>query len=428
MVIAKRNYKFYADFGLGLHLLVKKLTVLDTGAGPNFVRKDELPPNYMQKLRPAPLLKICDANRNLIRTCGVIDLMTRIGTRLVRVEFVVCERLAAGVVLGCDFMDRFVEAIYPRRKTIELDDGSSVPITRRPLRRPPNSPPLLASQEYAKTGGRSSPQVRVARPTVLDPGKQTFIMVTSARHRFMVLQPHEKLYQQRKVVASNGIVQVEPNRAFRVLMANFGSAPYRLVKGQTIGTLLPHPTAVIASKVSIADMLGLTEEEGEELQQEIESAPGGDNHSSKGTNVDETDLTHVEGRYLPRIRALLRKYSSMWSGELGEIKVTEHHIDVLPGTRPIAQNPYRAGPRAREAEREEVERMLQAGVIEPSKSAWASPVVLVPKKDGKLRFCIDYRRLNAVTIRDYCPLPRMDEYIDSLGEATVFTTLDCNSV
>ena len=127
----------------------------------------------------------------------------------------------------------------------------------------------------------------------------------------MVLQPHEKLYQQRKVAASNSVVQVEPNRAFRVLMANFGSAPYRLVKGQTIGTLLLDPTAVIASKVSKADMLGLTEEEGGELQQEIESAPEGDNHASKATNEDEIDLTHVEGRYLPRIRALLRKCSSM---------------------------------------------------------------------------------------------------------------------
>ena len=71
--------------------------------------------------------------------------------------------------------------------------------------------------------------------------------------------------------------------------------------------------------------------------------------------------------------------------------------------------------------------MLRAGVIEPAQSEWASPVVLVPKPDGTLRFCVDYRRLNAITVRDTYPLPRMDECIDSLGEANVFTTLDCNS-
>lgn len=71
--------------------------------------------------------------------------------------------------------------------------------------------------------------------------------------------------------------------------------------------------------------------------------------------------------------------------------------------------------------------MLDAEVIEPAQSEWASPVVLIPKKDGSVRFCVDYRKLNALTVKDTYPLPRMDECLDSLGEATVFSTLDCNS-
>ena len=93
----------------------------------------------------------------------------------------------------------------------------------------------------------------------------------------------------------------------------------------------------------------------------------------------------------------------------------------------MAQPPYRAGPKAREFEKKEVERMLRDGIIEPSQSNWAAPVVLVPKKEGTLRFCVDYRRLNSVTVRDSYPLPRMDESIDSLGEAKYFTTLDANA-
>ena len=71
--------------------------------------------------------------------------------------------------------------------------------------------------------------------------------------------------------------------------------------------------------------------------------------------------------------------------------------------------------------------MLKKGVIEPANTDRASPVVLVPKTDGSLRFCIDYRILNAMTVRDAYPIPRMEEFIDSLGDAVIFSTLDCNS-
>jgi hypothetical protein len=70
--------------------------------------------------------------------------------------------------------------------------------------------------------------------------------------------------------------------------------------------------------------------------------------------------------------------------------------------------------------------MLAQGVIEPATCEWDSPIVMVPKPDGSLRFCVDYRKLNAITVPDTYLLPRMDECIDSLGEAAIFTTLDCN--
>ena len=74
-----------------------------------------------------------------------------------------------------------------------------------------------------------------------------------------------------------------------------------------------------------------------------------------------------------------------------------------------------------------VNEMLQAQVIEESSSPWASPVVLVRKKDGSLRFCVDYRRLNAVTWKDVFPLPRIDDLLDQMGGKRVFSTPDARS-
>ena len=74
-----------------------------------------------------------------------------------------------------------------------------------------------------------------------------------------------------------------------------------------------------------------------------------------------------------------------------------------------------------------VQEMLERNVIRPSQSPWASPIVLVKKKDGTLRFCVDYRRLNAVTKLDVFPLPRIDDTLDLLSQTKYFTTLDLAS-
>ena len=117
---------------------------------------------------------------------------------------------------------------------------------------------------------------------------------------------------------------------------------------------------------------------------------------------------------------MLKKHESLWSGELGKINTVKHRIELIPGARAFKSAPYRAGPKTRELEEFEIDKQLKAGVIEPSNSEWAAPVLLAPKKDGRLRFCIDYSRLNTITVKDSYPIPRMDECIDSLEDKSLY--------
>ena len=116
----------------------------------------------------------------------------------------------------------------------------------------------------------------------------------------------------------------------------------------------------------------------------------------------------------------------MWDGQLGTIRKVKHRLPLTEGSKPVFQPPYRAGPNARAREKEEIDEMLSMDVIEEAECEWASPIVFVPKPDGTMRFCVDYRRLNAMTIRDSYPIPRMDECIESLGYAKIFSNLDAN--
>jgi hypothetical protein len=122
---------------------------------------------------------------------------------------------------------------------------------------------------------------------------------------------------------------------------------------------------------------------------------------------------------------MLKKHAKSWDGHLGHIRNVQHHIPTTGP--PKRQAPYRCGLKTRNAVAEEIKRMKGLGVIEPSTSQWAAPIVLIPKPDGSLRFCVDYRKLNEITIRDSYPLHRMDDCLDNLGSATIFSILDANS-
>ncbi|GFX55818.1 retrovirus-related Pol polyprotein from transposon 297 [Trichonephila clavipes] len=130
-----------------------------------------------------------------------------------------------------------------------------------------------------------------------------------------------------------------------------------------------------------------------------------------------------------KLSELLRKFSGLFTrtDKSTAAKTNVKHRIFTGDHAPINQRAYRVSPTERRIIHEEVQKRLDEGIVQPSESPWSSPVVLVRKKDGSWRFCVDYRKLNSVTKKDVYPLPRIDDTLDCLKGAKFFSSMDLRS-
>ena len=156
--------------------------------------------------------------------------------------------------------------------------------------------------------------------------------------------------------------------------------------------------------------------------------------SKKTKNTHIIDMANMAKKDLPpsgakRLDALLEDYSDIFSKhdfDLGCFSGVEHRIHTGEAT-PIRQPMRRTPIKFQQEEEKHLEKMLKAGVIEPSSSEWCQPPVLVRKKDSGVRWCIDYRALNNVTMKDAFPLPLIEECFDALQGMKYMSSLDLSS-
>ena len=132
---------------------------------------------------------------------------------------------------------------------------------------------------------------------------------------------------------------------------------------------------------------------------------------------------HMDEEQKNKLQNLVNEFSDVFSNQPGKTIVIEHRI-ILTTDKPIRQCPYHIPQAYREKVKKEIEEMEENGIIRKSKSEWASPLVIVPKKDGSLRVCIDFRRLNVVSEFDAYPMPLVKEVLDRMGYAKYLSTLD----
>ncbi|CAF5133428.1 unnamed protein product, partial [Rotaria magnacalcarata] len=139
--------------------------------------------------------------------------------------------------------------------------------------------------------------------------------------------------------------------------------------------------------------------------------------------INGTDLNSEQ---VVQLENLLLQYRACFNEKPGRTSLTQHHIDT-GNSKPIKLRPYRVSPVRQNTISSQIQQMLTDGIIEPANGPYAAPVTLQPKKDGSLRFCVDFRQLNSVTVRDVYPIPRIDDTLDQLRTAKYFTSMNLKS-
>jgi len=289
---------------------------------------------------------------------------------------------------------------------VELLNGTKVPIKRRGA---PRGRPDASIWVVCACPEGPSAQLKPALKTWVQPGTIAHVPVRSTYTGHGLVKGRPASYHKHGIQVAQGPAIIMANEPVTIQVMHLGVTPLRLTTDMTIAYIDAHEEPT--SEVSESEL------------KELATPPKG----VKEPPLPELDVSLVPTEWSGAVKALLQKHASLWEGKLGLIRGVEHRIRKKPGAVPVRQHPYKAGPMTREREKAEVERMRSMEVIEPASGEWASPVVMVPQPDGSVRFCIDWRKLKLMTIKDAYPIPRMDECVDSLGDARVFSTLDCNA-
>ena len=144
-------------------------------------------------------------------------------------------------------------------------------------------------------------------------------------------------------------------------------------------------------------------------------------HHLPTVSTTPAQLYSVDDLQLPdSVMRLLRNFQDVFQppSALPPTRSCDHAIPLIEGARPVNIRPYRFSPAIKDEIESQVAEMLQSGLIQHSDSAFSSPVLLVKKKDNFWRFCVDYRHLNALTVKSKYPVPIIDELLDELFGAS----------
>ena len=271
--------------------------------------------------------------------------------------------------------------------------------------------------------------VTFARTTVVPAYSQMQLFASVSRvKRFemnelgdAVLEPEISFVECHGLVVAHSLSR-SVNSKTVVQVMNPSLAPVTVYKDEKIGVLRPLSDVCAVVNNSAVDS---------SLEQNQEDVDGDVRMEASGKAIQQllSDVQNVEQKEKQQLELLLEEFRdviSVGDDDLGRTELVYHKIDT-GDAQPVRQPARRLPFHQKEEVRHLLDDMLSRDIVEPSQGPWSSPIVLVKKKDGSTRFCIDFRKVNNLTRKDAQPLPRIDDTLDTMGEACYFSTLDLAS-
>ena len=360
-----------------------------------------------QRLEP-PEITLRSYGGGKLDIIAQLSVTVRSGMHCKEAVVLVQKEAPVDLLLGTDLQPHLGFQLLQRSiggTTVELLPSPETDVQGTPANDDYQQPPVVRLLHGTQLPARHARVVRV----------QVNALPLDSAHLFA--SAHDSL-QELGLDAEEGLVKVEDDHTMTVVLQNPGDVTIHLQGEDIVGALYPvhEPSAVARLESVTGPDVGQVSAQRSNKTERTERL-------QEALNLEESRLTPEE---LMQLSQLIEDYDDVFAMddfELGATSVTHHSINTGDHL-PIRQPPRRVPFLLRKKIEELVDEMEEKGVIQPSKSPWASPVVLVTKKDGSTRFCIDYQKLNSITKLDLFPLPRIDDSLDMLAHTKYFTTLD----
>ena len=370
--------------------------LLDTGAAVTLLRLDtweRVMGRDHVTLEPWQSATLLSAGRTPLTVHGRAHITLGLGTGNFEVEVLVASPLTSPTILGLDFLLQQQATIDLASQTLRLAErGQSIPL------------------EDPGTGTRT-PEFPISCATTVEIPPRSSMQITGSTTTPLegVWLLEEAPGKRLRVAVARGIIKPKTTELPLVVL-NTSEEPVTVYSGTKMA-VLQQVELPVTKEVGVVDQGG----EGVVPPWKQEMLWGLVEKSATNLTQGEQELFYQLLSYADVL--------AFANSELGRTSKLQHSINT-GDTAPVRQGMRRIPPAQREEVRQLLGQMLQDGVVEPSASPWASPIVLVRKKDGTARFCIDYRRLKSITRKDAYPLPRIDETLDTLHGSYWFSTLD----